>query len=284
MENVEKFRMVNSSVGLPLKLTGRHMGNVIIKDSSFTTLPWPGVFLHNSSHVEIVRNYFLQTMPRSISISLGNDIIISHNLLDVGEALKVEQYEHQIIKCNKHAPDVILPATCNVPILEYETIPEEMEVVLKHNDGDTSEDNPAIVQETSLNDDIRATIIRELDTIWTVLGTVDSLGFIWILVAIVAVLLFILCYCCCCTNRTFVKRKLSRRGDNKKTAAELRPDLLAIPLSGDTDECDEYSESSRVHLAMDTRPDTWPGVRLFCKIKRHYIELPLFLIISIIIN
>ena len=198
-------------------------------------------------------------MPRSISISLGSDITVSHNLLDVGEALKVEQYEHQIIKCNKHAPDVILPATCNIQILEFETVPEEMEVVLKH-DADNDDDNEdKSVTTTSLNDDIRATIIRELDTILTVIGTLDSLGFIWILVAIVAVLVFILCYSCCCINRTLVKRNLSRR--DKKTAAELRPDLLVIPFNED-DECDEYSESSRVHLAMDTRPDTWPGVRL----------------------
>ena len=56
MENVADFRMVNSSVSLPLKLTGRHMEHVLIQDSTFSTLPWPGVFLHNSSHVEIVRN------------------------------------------------------------------------------------------------------------------------------------------------------------------------------------------------------------------------------------
>ena len=35
---------------------------------------------------------------------------------------------------------------------------------------------------------------------------------------------------------------------SKKTAAELRPDLLTIPFSSD-DDGDEYSESSRAHLA-----------------------------------
>ena len=97
MENVSRFLMTNSSVSLPLKLTGRHMEEVSIQDSTFTTLPWPGIFLHNASQVRIVRNFFLQTVPRSISISLGNLINVSHNLLDVSEALKIEQYEHQVM-------------------------------------------------------------------------------------------------------------------------------------------------------------------------------------------
>ena len=105
MENVSHFTMENSSVTLPLKLTGRHMeqvntelwlvaddntvlwlvdayntdlwlvdddntelwlvdadntwywaliGQVTIQDSTFTQLPWPGVFLHNASRVGIM--------------------------------------------------------------------------------------------------------------------------------------------------------------------------------------------------------------------------------------
>ena len=56
MENVEKFNMVNSSVGLPLKLTGRHIGNVVIKDSSFTTLPW---YIYNMKIALLKKFFFL---------------------------------------------------------------------------------------------------------------------------------------------------------------------------------------------------------------------------------
>ena len=256
MENVSRFLMTNSSVSLPLKLTGRHMQEVIIRDSTFTMLPWPGIFLHNSSHVQIIRNFFLQTVPRSISISLGNLINVSHNLLDVSEALKIEQYEHQVIKCNQASPTIGLPATCNIPSLEFNTVwPEEdgMREVSRVS-GDTGsvtalEDN---AQQTSLGDDIRATIIREEDIILTVLGTVDTLGLIWVLAAIILISLFLICQCCCRSRQKHHKHK-KRSGDNLKTAAELRPDLLVIPFPGD-EEGDEYSESSRVHLAMGPGP------------------------------
>lgn len=255
MENVSRFVMTNSSVSLPLKLTGRHMQEVTIQDSTFTTLPWPGIFLHNASHVQIVRNFFLQTVPRSISISLGNLINVSHNLLDVSEALKIEQYEHQVIKCNRASPNIGLPATCNIPRLEFNTLEPEDDRVremvnIEDTVGVTASEDRGEDQQTSLEDDIRATIDREQDIIVTVLGTVDTLGLIWVLAALVIVSLFILCHLCRrCRSRTKQQKPKRRGGDNLKTAAELRPDLLVIPFPGD-EEGDEYSESSRVHLAM----------------------------------
>merc|ERR1719384_952253 len=123
-------------------------------------LPWPGIFLHNSSHVQIIRNFFLQTVPRSISISLGNLINVSHNLLDVSEALKIEQYEHQVIKCNRASPDISLPATCNIPRLEFNTLePEDdgVKEMVKIETDTSHKDQEA--QQRSLQDDIRATIV-----------------------------------------------------------------------------------------------------------------------------
>lgn len=221
------------------------MEEVSIKDSTFTTLQWPGVFLHNSRHVEIVRNYFLHTMPRSISISLGETIIISHNLLEVGEALIVEQYEHQVIKCNRPSPAVLLPATCNLPGLELSVKSEDMsdelpELLLAPAPANINEAgmdrSSASVQESDA-------ISREWDIVVTVLGTVDTLGLVWIIVALVIAFILIASACCVVCNKRKRKTKVS-----KKTAAELRPDLLTIPFSSD-DDGDEYSESSRAHLA-----------------------------------
>ena len=74
MESVRNFSMSHLNSTLPLKITGRHLQNVKISDSYFVILPWPGVFFHNARRVEILRNKFLQAMPRSISISLGDSI------------------------------------------------------------------------------------------------------------------------------------------------------------------------------------------------------------------
>ena len=208
-------------------------------------------------------------MPRSISISLGNDITISHNLLDVSEALKVEQYEHQVIKCNRPGPEVVLPATCDIPMLVFnerdDTSEEEVkQLVLKHQDDHTDNDNAEVLtDDTSIEEEIRATIDREKDIIVTVLGTVDTLGLIWIFVTVVSCSLFILGYICfCCHDR----RKEAKKSGSKKTSSELRPDLLVIPFNSD-DDGDEYSESSRVHLAMGPGPaDPWPGLR-YCLIR-----------------
>jgi len=242
MENVSKFSMVNTSVSLPLKLTGRHMEEVVIRDSSFSILQWPGVFLHNSRHVEIVRNFFLHTMPRSISISLGDTIIISHNLLDVGEALIVEQYEHQMIKCNKISPSVLLPASCDSP------------AVLNHNKAplldvydDISEkildDNEELVDDSESHD--------VDDIVLTMLGTIDTLGLVWIIFALVMVTILVTSACCVHCNKH--KRHCATE---KKTSGETRPDYLTIPFTNVDDDADEYSESSRAHLASGQQ-ETW---------------------------
>ena len=41
------FDKVNSST--PIKLTGRHLLSVDILQSYIADLPWPGIFLHNTS-------------------------------------------------------------------------------------------------------------------------------------------------------------------------------------------------------------------------------------------
>ena len=155
-----------------------------------------------------------------------------------------------MIKCNRPSPDLGLPATCNIPRLEFNTVePEDdlevTEMVINTGSTEVTEDGP---RQTSLEDDIRATIVREQDIIVTVLGTVDTLGLIWVLASLVIISLFLLCHCC--RSRPKQKPKKRSGGDNLKTSAELRPDLLVIPFPGDEEDGDEYSESSRVHLAM----------------------------------
>ena len=238
MENVSQFLMTNLTSSLPLKLTGRHMEQVKVSHSTFSSLPWPGVFLHNATRVEILHNFFLKTMPRSISISLGEIINVSHNLLDVNEALKVEQYEQVIVKCNRASRQVLLPATCLVPIQEQHTRTDDVrELVLDSHEGEEAGPGLSISEE----------IEQELDLVVTVLATVDSFGLIWVFVSALVIAFFLVCYCCCQRR----KEKRPRAGkESLPTAAVLRPDLLVIPFP-DEDQ-DEYSESSRAHLAQDT--------------------------------
>ena len=226
------------TASLPVKLTGRHLEEVRIAHSTFSSLPWPGVFLHNATRVEILQNFFLKTKPRSISISLGEIINVSHNLLDVSEALKVEQYEHQVIKCNRQNPGVLLPATCNIPILEYNTRAEDSvkELVLnRHQEQDG----------LSVSDEIELKVEEEFETIVTVLATVDSFGLVWVVLSLLLIAVFLACYCCW-RRRRDRKQKVAK--EKLKTAAVLRPDLLVIPFPDD--DPDEYSESSRAHLAQ----------------------------------
>ena len=242
MENVTQMEMTNMTASLPVKLTGRHLEEVRIAHSTFSSLPWPGVFLHNATRVEILQNFFLRTKPRSISISLGEIINVSHNLLDVSEALKVEQYEHVIIKCNKQQPGVLLPATCSVPILEYNTRAEDRvkELVLNR---DREQDSAGL----SVSEDIELKVEEELETIVTVLATVDSFGLVWVVLSLLLIAVFLACYCCCRRGRKG-RREEAAAKESLQTAAVLRPDLLVIPFPDD--DPDEYSVSSRAHLAQ----------------------------------
>jgi len=252
IEKVASFMMSHLNSSVPLKLTGRHLQNVKISDSSFLFLPWPGIFFHNASRVELTRNMFMQAMPRSISISLGDVINISNNLLDVSEVLKVEQYEHVVVKCNRPDQSITLPATCAIPIIEYKTSDEG------DNELFVAADNLAVMESEhnkKAEDDkkVMLTVKDESDDkniFVTVLGTVDMFGLVWILVAILSILLFLVVWCCC--RRGTDKEKGGSPDDSFKTSSALRPDILVIPFL--EDEGDEYSESSRVHLAQGLDP------------------------------
>jgi len=250
IEKVDTFLMSRLNSTVPLKLTGRHLQTVKIADSSFLFLPWPGIFFHNASKVELVRNMFREAMPRSISISLGDQINISHNLLDVSEVLKVEQYEHVVVKCNRPDESIVLPATCAIPIIEYDMGQEEerelfvadsgLATAKSENNEENSGENNDIVAEKDESDDSN-------DILIAVLGTVDLYGLLGTLLVMISVLLFLLFWGCCGRRG---ERKENREGGEEafKTSSALRPDILVIPFL--EDESDEYSESSRAHLAQ----------------------------------
>jgi len=247
IEKVETFLMSRLNSSVPLKLTGRHLQTVKILDSSFLFLPWPGIFFHNASKVELVRNIFMEAMPRSISISLGDQINISHNLLDVSEVLKVEQYEHVVVKCNRPDESIILPATCAIPIMEYDREEQTKEVFVADSGQATVKSE---INEEGGEDEQEIVVINDesddKDIFVTILGTVDLYGLLWTLLVIISVLLFLLFWCCCKKGKR--KQKTGGVEDSLKTSSALRPDLLVIPFL--EDESDEYSESSRVHLAQ----------------------------------
>ena len=70
-------------------------------------------------------------------------------------------------------------------------------------------------------------------------------GLVWVVLSLLLIAVFLSCYCCW-RRRRDRKQKVAK--EKLKTAAVLRPDLLVIPFPDD--DPDEYSESSRAHLAQ----------------------------------
>ena len=135
-----------------------------------------------------------------------------------------------------------------MPIIEYDRGEEEGEelfvadsalgAVISEDNKEVTDDEKVIVTVKDKSDDG--------DIFVTVLGTVDLFGLLWIFLAILSILVFLLFWCCC--RRVTNKAKDAGAEEALKTSSALRPDLLVIPFL--EDEADEYSESSRVHLAQ----------------------------------
>ena len=232
MENVTRFSLSKVTSLLPLKITGRNLEDVKIMDSNIKTLPWPGIFLHSARFVQITRNFFPDAKPRSISISLGEKISISHNLLNVGEVLKVEQYEHMVINCNRPNIDTILPATCSIPLF-YEPKNSEIENSENLNSIKSAAESKTVDRSVTDGD-------KEVGILVTVAATADLVGLLWLAGGAAAALLLLLVFC-------FRRSHLQ----HSKPAALLRPHLASPPALQDLDTDTEYSESSRAHLGQD---------------------------------
>ena len=173
--------------------------------------------------------------------------------------MQVEQYERQVVKCNRGSAGVVLPASCSLPLtLEYDTSSSRHEY----------NDHIATGGRTHAADNRRgrgpggvaavAPVEREL--LVTALVTVDTLGLVLLAAAALASLVLGLGRCCL---RSWARRSAAaQEKTGRGGGGARRPDLLVIPFPGEERDGDsEYSESSRVHLAMGPQLAS-PGQRL----------------------
>jgi len=100
VDSVSSLAIEDSQVETPLRLTARNVANVSISGSNFIIIPWPGIYVFNSSQVSLTRNAFKFVAPRSMVFKHGQHLEVSHNSLQVASALDVSQFARLAIFCN----------------------------------------------------------------------------------------------------------------------------------------------------------------------------------------
>ena len=151
---------------------------------------------------------------------------VSYNLMDVATALKLNQYNHINIKCNRKSFDEPLPDEC----LYNETTP-----AIAETSGVEPLYRPAAPEGWTPHNDTVLT---------TSLIFVDMYGFVCMLVAMLSVLVFLICYGCCASRPTKIKKNENAADE---PALYNSPRLVLNPAA--LQEADRYSNSSKAHLA-----------------------------------
>lgn len=247
-EHVGALTMTQVSAAASVKLTTKHLDVIVIEDSTFQVLPWPGIFFYNTTSVLLTRNRFEHSSPRSISITEGRQVEVSYNLLDVSEVLKVERYPLVVVKCNRV---------------------KEGEVA--HDDEENCKDNVAIgqdgfvVQQAGREKKTGQMLGEEKEVgrwykgleeiFFTVLAVSDTYGLVLLLVASFLVLVFLLGYLLhsCC-------RRQRQHQPSSAPALSALEEILSLSAAkvhqheGGEEAEDEYSNSSRAHLAHAVDP------------------------------
>jgi hypothetical protein len=223
---------------------------------------------------------------RSVNINDGHDVDISHNLFvtDVSEAVKVSQYTHVNIKCNrKSASQPVLDGCENQPA----------EIIRPASKAEETK-KPLVETDLSVLDDSMESGSSSRPTWWSswdenhvtpvVLAAVDMAALFWLSAALLLTAAFLLVYLFCrrC-RRPRSHRQTENGGESGKSvtaAAEPRgiadliratsqlgarlvdtehsPSGATMPLR----EADEYSNSSRAHLAQGVEPGPLQYIRV----------------------
>ncbi len=140
----------NVTSSAPVKISGRHLESVLIKQSFFSFLPWPGIFIFNATRVSIIQSSFPGLVPKSISLTMGEEVNVSYNLMDVSNALNMLQFQHINIKCNRRSKDETLPSEC-LELYQPEIFPDMLEGLEKFDEPLKNESAENIFSLFSLN-------------------------------------------------------------------------------------------------------------------------------------
>jgi len=273
--NVSHVIMEGVEAGTAVKMSGHHLGSVYINNTTLSSVPWPGIFIHNVSRVSITNSMLPDLGPKSISLTKGDKVNVSHNLLDVISALNLLQFRHVNVKCNRRHKTDPLPADCRRS--SREEVPQQDQVINYRSQQDVAAGDevggpdPVQVEDSDWSPG-NHTIIT------TGLLVIDAYGLAFITLALILVLLFLIVVCIC----SIIASRRERRG-NKSAPSEdpeqeeeeqqgveggkvrnllkrTKQPPLGSSLAADTGmltalDADEYSNSSRAHLAQGVDQD-----------------------------
>ena len=247
----------NVTSSAPVKISGRHLESVLIKQSFFSFLPWPGIFIFNATRVSIIQSSFPGLVPKSISLTMGEEVNVSYNLMDVSNALNMLQFQHINIKCNRRSKDETLPPEC-LELYQPEIFPDMLEGLEKFDEPFKNESAENVFSLFSLN--LQDFSPRNDSVFLSVLIVNDVYGLIFLSLAILLTICFLLIFCIVlCIRKRGKNRpeKSERKGVADLIKASTHLGTKLIPDPGARTDADEYSNSSRAHLAqgVDGFPD-----------------------------
>ena len=263
---------MNSTV--PMKMTARHLTSLSLYRTYISQLPWPGIFVYNTTRVSLSYSILPGLFPKSISMTLGSSLDVTYNIMDVESSLNVQQFNNVNEQCNRKDKFEDLSVECQSMLVEEDLnepfglvgpirLPEAPEILQP---DDNSTDTLADEDYFDFNDvesafnltyvtyaiDYALDYVMEWknDTIAVTALTHNGVyGIVFLTLCIIFAVLFALIYCCCrccCKKRRrkedveeeYLERQLS---SHLVTANNKKGRKLA--------EGDEYSNSSKAHLA-----------------------------------
>ena len=182
---------------------------------------------------------------------------MSYNLMDVSNALNMLQFQHINIKCNRRSKDETLPSEC-LELYQPEIFPDMLEGLEKFDEPLKNESAENIFSLFSLN--LQDFSPRNDSVFLSVLIVNDVYGLIFLSLAILLTICFLLIFCIVlCIRRRGKNRpeKSERKGVADLIKASTHLGTKLIPDPGARTDADEYSNSSRAHLAqgVDGFPD-----------------------------
>ena len=257
---------VNSTV--PMKVTARHLASLSLYRTYISTLPWPGIFVYNATRAAISYSILPNLYPKSISMTLGSSVDISYNIMDVDNSLNIQQFGNVNEQCNRLSKEESLSQDCKRALVRKDLrepfgrvkgirIPEPIVPQAEEESDQELEAQPTVLEDeaeylnfTYVVDYVKDHILYlKNDSIAvTVLAHNDAYGSVFIILGVIFIIIFSLIYCCCqccCKKSTkeeeqlFLERQLSNHLVETNRGGKSR-----------LDDGDEYSNSSKAHLAQ----------------------------------
>lgn len=100
VNTVSNFAIEQAEVISPLRVTARNVDRLLITDSTFLTIPWPGFYVYNATKVSLKNNFFKAVAPRSLVFKKGQLLEVSHNFLKDASTIDASEYTSMNIFCN----------------------------------------------------------------------------------------------------------------------------------------------------------------------------------------